>query len=202
VIGLERIALVAEDELSMSVLERLVDDSGRFVVARRLVERGFGNIKRSVTKYKQASHVLPHVVLTDLDAAECAATLRSAWGALELPTCMLFRVAVRETESWLLADSEGFASFASVARVKVPPAPEELADPKQTLVGLVRRCRNRRLASELVPPQGSAVPIGPLYNERLIGFVRNQWNVDAAAASSPSLNRTRSRLSEFMVSAS
>ncbi len=64
------VALVAEDELSMAVLERVVAATERpFVVKRRLVERGFGNIKRSVTKYRDASHVLPHVVLSALQRA-------------------------------------------------------------------------------------------------------------------------------------
>jgi hypothetical protein len=193
-----RIALVAEDELSMAVLERTVTASGRpFLVARRLVEHGYGNIKRSITKYLQASHVLPHVVLTDLDRAECPAALRAEWGASNLPHSLLFRVAVRETESWLLGDREGFAAFTSVPKNKISPTPEEIPDPKNTLVGLVRHCRNRRLAVELVPRPGSPVPIGPLYNERLISFVRNRWNIDSAAEACPSLQRLRDRLTTF-----
>jgi len=187
----------------MAVLEHVVVASGRpFAVERRLVERGFGNIKRSVAKYKQASHVLPHVVLADLDLVDCPASLRSAWGAVDLPTSMLFRVAVRETESWLLGDGEGFAVFSSVPRNKIPREPETLPDPKQTLVGLVRRSRNRRLAAEIVPRPGSPVPIGPLYNERLVSFVRSHWSIDAAAAVCPSLQRMRDRLTTFVPIAS
>ena len=183
----------------MAVLERVIAASGRpFLVARRLVERGFGNIKRSMIKYKQASYVLPHVVLADLDNADCPVALRRAWDAVDLPQFMLFRVAVRETESWLLGDCEGFADFTSVPTNKIPRAPEQVADPKELLVGLVRRCRNRRLAAELVPPPGSSVPIGPLYNERLISFVRDRWNVDTSAAVCPSLQRMRARLASFV----
>ena len=62
----------------------------------------------------------------------------------------------------------------------------------------MRRSRNKRLAAELVPAQGSAVSIGPLYNERLGQFVRECWNVDTAMAHAPSLARTFDRLQTFL----
>lgn len=193
------IALVVEDELSRAVMERVLSSTGRgFTVKLPMVERGFGNIRRSVTKYRNASHWLPHVVLTDLDQAECPLALRQQWGVAQLPASMLFRVAVRETEAWLLADRLGFASFAGIAANKVTSQPEHLADPKQTLINLVRRSRNRRLTAELVPATGSALSIGPLYNERLGAFALHSWDVDAAKAASPSLNRTIDRLRTFL----
>jgi hypothetical protein len=193
------IAVVVEDDLSLAVLERLIHSSGRpLQITLRLVERGFGNIRRSIVKYRQASHALPHVVLTDLDSGACAGELRREWGVEHLPDRMIFRVAVRETESWLLADQRAFAAFAGIPTVKVPATPDALVDPKQTLVNLVRRSRFRRLATELVPANGSVASIGPLYNERLSAFAREQWDPDAAASCSPSLARTRERLQTFL----
>jgi len=194
------VALVAEDELSMVVLERVVGASERsFAVTRRLVEHGCGNIKRSVPKYRNASHVVPHIVLTDLDRAECPAVLITTWHAVDLPVSMLFRVAVHETESWLLGDRHGFSKNFHVALNKLPAAPEDLPDPKQVLINLVRRCSNRRLAAELVPAEGSRASIGPLYNERLGAFAKEAWNVEAAAAACPSLERFRQRLNTFLL---
>jgi hypothetical protein len=112
---------------------------------------------------------------------------------------MLFRVAVRETESWLLGDRDGFANFAAIAVNKVPQYPETLPDPKQALIGLVRRSRKRRLIDELVPPHGSSVSIGPLYNEKLCAFAERSWNIDAASDACPSLRRARQRLAEFLI---
>ena len=193
------VALVAEDELSMAVLERVVGLSDRpFVVSRRLVEHGCGNIKRSIQKYRNASHVVPHIVLTDLDQAECPASLIATWHAADLPASMLFRVAVRETESWLLGDRLGFSENFHVALNKLPTAPEDLPDPKQALINLVRRCGKRRLAAELVPAEGSRASIGPLYNERLSAFASDAWDVDAATAACPSLERFRQRLNTFL----
>jgi hypothetical protein len=193
------IALVVEDVLSLVLMEKvLAQTERRYSVLRPLVERGVGNIRKSVTKYVNASRALPHVVLTDLDQIRCAPLLRQQWGVTDLPKSMLFRVAVRESEAWVLADRAGFADFAGIPVNKVPAAPEILADPKQELVNLVRRSRNKRLAAELVPAQGSAVSIGPLYNERLSQFVRETWSMEAAMANSPSLARTVSRLQSFM----
>lgn len=193
------IALVVEDVLSLVLMEKVLAHTGRgYTVLRPLVERGVGNIRKSVPKYVSASRALPHVVLADLDQTRCAPLLRQQWGVAKLPDSMLFRVAVRESEAWVLADRAGFADFAGIPVIKVPAAPEALADPKQELVNLVRRSRNKRLAAELVPVQGSAVSIGPLYNERLGQFVRETWDVGAAMANSPSLERTFSRLQRFM----
>lgn len=193
------IALVVEDALSLAVMERLLAFTGRgYVVKLEKVERGFSKILKSIPKYRNASLVLPHVVLTDLDLGVCASALRAQWGVSQLPPAMLFRVAVREVEAWLLADRAGFAEFAGIASNKVTQQPESLPDPKQTLINLVRRSRNRRLATELVPPAGSAVSIGPLYNERLSAFARSDWNVNVAMASAPSLNRTVARLHTFL----
>ncbi|WP_139225764.1 hypothetical protein [Paracidovorax konjaci] len=193
------IALVVEDALSLVLMEKILAHTGRgYIVFRALVECGAGNIHKSVKKYLNASRALPHVVLVDLDQIACAPSLRRKWGVTALPESMLFRVAVRESEAWVLADRAAFAAFAEIPINKISSVPESLPDPKQELVNLVRRSRNKRLASELVPVQGSSVSIGPLYNERLGQFVRDCWDVDAAMMNAPSLERTFSRLQTFM----
>jgi hypothetical protein len=193
------IALVVEDVLSLTVMERLLAHTGRgYVVARPMVEHGIGNIRRSIEKYRNSSRALAHVVLADLDQGDCAPVLRAQWGVATLPDTMLFRVAVREVEAWLLADMGGFSAFAGIPSSKIPRAPETLADPKQTLINLVRRSRNRRLVAEIVPAQGSRMSIGPMYNERLSNFVRASWDVDAALELAPSLKRTLDRLHTFL----
>lgn len=193
------VALVVEDALSLVVMEKVLAHTGRgYIVVRPLVERGVSNIRKSINKYRNASHALAHVVLADLDQTACPPTLRELWGVSILPESMLFRVAVREVEAWLLADRAGFSGFAGVPQSKVSQAPESLTDPKQTLVNLVRRSRSKRLIAELVPAQGSRLSIGPLYNERLGGFVRECWDVNAAMALAPSLKRTVDRLQTFL----
>lgn len=192
--------LAAEDDLSVAVMRRLIKASGRdFLIARTINARGYGRLKADMGKYQTASHVLPHVILTDLDRYPCPPALLEDWGVTTLPSRMLFRVAVREVEAWLLADREGIAGFLSVAKNKVPQDPEAEADPKRTLINLARKSRKRRLAAEIVPEIGSSAPIGPLYNARLSEFVSAFWNVETARTSSPSLDRALNRLSLFML---
>jgi hypothetical protein len=76
---------------------------------------------------------------------------------------------------------------------------DDLPDPKQALINLVCHGGKRRLATEVVPAAGSRASIGPLYNERLAAFVRESWNVEAATASCPSLERFRQRLNTFLL---
>lgn len=193
------VALVVEDVLSLVVMEKVLTHTGRgYKVVRPMVERGVGNIRQSIAKYRNASNALAHVVLTDLDQATCPPFLREQWGVAILPNSMLFRIAVREVEAWVLADRVGFAGFAGIPQSKVSQTPETLIDPKQTLINLVRKSRNRRLAAELVPLQGSSMSKGPLYNERLSQFVRERWDVATAMQAAPSLKRTVERLHTFL----
>lgn len=192
--------LVVEDELSASVMRRLVQASGRdFVISRVFQPQGFGQIKVGIDTFKKASHTLPHVILTDLDRYPCPPALLADWKAIRLPAAMLLRIAVREVEAWLLADREGMADFLGVPASKVPSFPESEPDPKRCLINLARRSRKRRLTTELVPEPGARTPIGPLYNQRLSTFAEGEWDVDRARLSAPSLDRAITRLSAFMV---
>jgi hypothetical protein len=193
------VALVVEDVLSLYVMEKVMAHTKRgFAVVRRINECGVDKIRLSLSKYRNASHALAHVVLVDLDKARCASQLREQWGTVAIPEAMLFRVAVREVEAWVLADRAGFASFVGVPQTKVTLSPESLPDPKQALINLVRQSRNRRLVAELVPAQGTSMSKGPLYNERLGQFVREKWDVAVAMQTAPSLDRTVNRLQLFL----
>lgn len=193
------IVVAVEDVLSEAVMRRLIASSGRHLVIDRVVNaHGYGQIKAGMAKFKAASRVLPHVILTDLDRYPCPPALLNDWGAISLPPQLLFRIAVREVESWLLADREGIAEFLHIAVTKVPRNPEAEADPKLALINLARRSRKRSLTEELVPQAGSAAPIGPLYNARLREFVNDKWDVDRAMAHADSLARTLTRLCAFL----
>lgn len=196
---MQSIAVVVEDELSGAVMRRLIAATGRdFAIDRMINARGYGQIKSGIGKFRTSSYALPHVVLTDLDRYPCPLALLDNWGVIDLPPQLLFRIAVREVEAWLIADREGIAEFLHVAVGKVPHAPEAEDDPKRTLLNLARRSRKKRLAQELVPALGSSAPIGPLYNARLSEFVNEKWNIDQAKLVADSLSRTLNRLSEFL----
>lgn len=110
---------------------------------------------------------------------------------------LLFRIAVREVESWLLADQVNLARFFGIAQSSIPARPDELPDPKQKLIDLARKSRNRRLREDIVPRKGSTAKQGPDYNVRLEEFVNGIWNPRTAAESSPSLHRATLKIERF-----
>lgn len=192
----EPIVLVVEDSLSEAVLCKMVTFS-KHVIERVFVTRGNDQIKKGIEKYKNASNVFPHVVLTDLDQYPCAQALLVNWGATNLPPRLLFRIAVREVESWLLADREGISQYLQIPLNKIPLQPEMEMNPKQTLINLARKSKKKRLISEIVPAIGSKAPIGSLYNVRMGEFVIHQWNIQRASENSESLKRAMKRIVEF-----
>lgn len=193
------VLIAVEDELSAAVVRRLVAACGRdFTIDRTIIARGNTQLRAGMPKFSSASRVIPHIVLTDLDRLPCPLELLQQWRAVNLPPGLLFRIAVREVEAWLLADRNGMANFLSIPTAKLPFAPENEADPKQTLINLARHSRRRRLSLELVPAAGSSNRIGPLYNSRLVQFVTDQWDVDNARSRAPSLDKFVMRLSQFL----
>lgn len=192
------VVLVYEDGLSEAVLRKLLEHTGRpFLIDRLIPCYGFGNIKRNVPIFLNAAKAVVHVVLTDLDQHACAPALIESWGLTHRPEQLLFRVAEREVEAWLLADTHGLSSFLGVPANKMPTAPESLPDPKGTLISIARRSKSHRLRQEMTPAAGSRVSIGPLYNEHLIRFVRDAWSVNDSLLAAPSLARAIHRLANF-----
>jgi len=110
---------------------------------------------------------------------------------------MLLRAVVREIESWLLADGAGIARFLGISTALIPRAPEDLNDPKQTLVNLARRSRRAAVRDAIVPQPGLSATVGPGYTGALMGFVAEHWNIESALPRSASLGRCVLRLREL-----
>jgi len=56
--------------------------------------------------------------------------------------------------------------YLSVSANRVPREPEEVPDPKQALVNIARRSRNRAIRQDMVPREGSGRPVGPALRTR------------------------------------
>lgn len=117
--------------------------------------------------------------------------------APERPANACVRLAVNELESWLLADSEGISRFLRVRRSLVPTAPDELDDPKRSLVNLARSGRSRH-AMGIVPKPGLSGVVGPDYVESIAIFVASEWDPERASHASPSLAKAVQRLTELV----
>lgn len=161
------------------------------------MRNGFGYLRKHIAGWNAAAKGQPFLLLTDLDAAECPFSPLQSWFSVPKNNNLLFRVAVREVESWLLADAEGIATFLAVKLATVPANPESLPDPKRVLVELAARSRKKDLREDIAPKRSSTAKQGPDYNACLGRFVLDHWNVAGAAGNAASLRRTIERLASF-----
>ncbi len=196
---------VVEDDLSRAVALKLIQS----YVQRDLVlkemnagQGGAGSIRKNLGKYAGITAPNGVLIVTDLDQGQCPPSLRNEWmesnRLARIPHNLIFCVAVREIESWLIADVENLASFLRVRPEQIERNPESnLDNPKGHLVSLARRSGNSDLKRDLTPQRGSRAAVGLGYNARLVEFVNQRWNPEAAAQNSPSLQRAINRLRTF-----
>lgn len=190
--------LAVEDDLSEAVLQVMLRQAPRrYAVGTCYARGGFGYLRKTINGFNNAAKGTPFLVLTDLDVAECPPTLIKEWLRQPRHPNLLLRIAVREVESWLLADRDAFAKFLGIRVELIPNNADRIADPKKFLIGLTRKSPFASLRKDIVPPQGSNREQGPDYNGRLSWFVWNRWRARRAKAHSPSLRRTVDRLSRF-----
>lgn len=190
--------LVFEDQISEFIMMKLVNETNKFFVSNSYSEGGFGYIKKNIGGFNEASKGCPFFVLTDLDNVDCAPTLILDWLTTPAHPNLIFRIAVREVETWLLADIEGFSEYTGISIANFNDKPEDIADPKAELLKLVRKCRNRNIREDIMPKNEFAT-VGPNYNGRLGEFVINHWNISRAMKRSDSLKRAIQHLSNFNI---
>ena len=189
------IALATEDELSEAIGLRLIAESP-FHEADVLPLRrnGSGYLKSKVESWRQLAGQQVVLLLTDLDQIDCPVALRNEWlGTRPVSDRLLLRIAVREIESWVLADHDAMRKLIG-DRGKLPPAPDELGDPKAFLLNMVRKYAPRDVKQDLLAERGAMASQGLGYNRRLVAWVKSDWSPDRAAARSPSLLRARQAL--------
>lgn len=188
--------LVVEDDLSEAVVRKILRHLDRdFEVTMCLGRKGQGYIKDRVSAFNDSAKGSPFLLLTDLDRYECAPSLINEWLQTPQHENLLFRVAVREVESWLLAHRTAIARFLGVPRERIPLTPEGSSHPKADMIGLARRSGKNKIREDIVPIGTSRQ--GRNYNGRLIEFVENDWDVDEAVANSDSLQRFCHALATF-----
>lgn len=164
---------------------------------------GYGKtyVLTRINGYNNSARFRHWIVILDLDNdAPCAPAVLSTW--LPVPSrLMRLRVAVRELEAWLLADAERMSRYLSVPRAYIPAAPDNLPDPKRTVVDLAERSRRRAIREDMVPIPGSGQAVGPAYTSRMIEFIQDHnsgWRPHIASQNSESLRRCVSAISQLV----
>jgi hypothetical protein len=157
--------------------------------------RGKNHLDANLQGYNAASRRTPWIVLRDLDDdAFCAAELVTRL----LPTreeMMLLRVAVRQIESWLMADAESFSTFFHVSQSRIPADPDSVVSAKDALLLLASRSRSSYIRRGVGPSERRR--IGPDYTSVISDYINDHWRPAVAAQSSDSLARCLRRLTEL-----
>lgn len=188
--------LATEDELSESLGEKLVNLAG-LCVDHRIRRNGAGYLRSRIKNFCEIARRFPVVLITDLDMVECPVTLKRQWlGANPVPDDLIFRVAVREIESWVLADHQGIYDLMGDRVGLLPDQVDLLADPKRVMLDAASRAR-RDIREELVTTRGALASQGMGYNQVLSNFIRRTWSFEQASQRSPSLRLAFQRVQEL-----
>lgn len=182
------ISAAVEGIVDETVVRKLVVEAGGYP-GTIYGKNGKSYLRRQIQGYNNAAKRSLWIVLVDLDHdAECAPPLCEEWIPHPSPY-LCFRVAVREVESWLMADAASLASFLSVSVSAIPSDPEQLIDPKTEMVNLARRSRRRVIQEDMVPRTGSGRSVGAAYASRMIEYVQTSWRPEVAVERADSLRR-------------
>jgi hypothetical protein len=194
----------------LAAVEGLVDEA----VVRKLIacaggqagtvygKNGKHDLLKRINGYNNAAERAPWVVLVDLDSDfNCAPLLRQHWLPQPAPR-MCFRVAVRQVEAWLMADTEKLAEYLGVPQNAIPRDPEKLSNAKTEMVNLARRSRRKDILADMVPREGSGRVVGPAYTSRLIEYIQTAWRPREAAQRSDSLRRALASIERLIKEAS
>lgn len=191
------LTLIVEDQLSEAVAVKALMESGKNYEIAGTCRWSKDKIKNKIASINESATGHPYCVLTDQDTpSPCPPTaIRALQGAMH-PN-LLYRFAVMEIESWVMADREGIADFLSVSLNRIPREPDGIAHPKEHLIGIARKSRKSNIKRGIVPQDGSTSKIGPTYNAQLCEFVSRHWDVKRARRNSPSLERAFGRFRSF-----
>jgi len=196
-----------EDPVTKTVIERLLTYcSSRFKVFKEMPARG-GEIKHKIPELNRLSSSKPVILLTDLDATQCAPMLKNSLLAnQEQNDDFIFNIAVDEAEAWLMADREGFAEYFGIPISEIPNAVPQKMGGRKPLTemefpyksswmfthDLISKSSKEELKRQ-IEAQGTAAK-GKEYNPAVVPFIKNAWSIDNAMQNSDSLTRMVRRL--------
>jgi hypothetical protein len=192
-----RLQAAAEGDTDVPIVRKLAADAGFEIHGNVIDCAGKSGVDRQLAGYNGSANGSPWLVLRDLDHdAGCAPAFLAAC-AFKPSRWMCFRIAVRELESWILADAEAFSAFYGVPLLALPEDPDGEADPTATIIRLVHKSRDAAVRRAVLPRPGSLVQVGPRYEDMLIEFGKEHWDLSRACNRSDSLWRARRALRQL-----
>lgn len=181
--------IAVEGATDIPVAERLIKHVGLQPLPA-ITARSAAKLDQRFKEVNRSGRALNWFVLRDLDAVACPPELlHKLLAGVALTERVCVRVPVPETESWSLADTEGFAGTFSVGPSRMVASPDELTDPKRHVVEVCRHARSRAVRNNVPPRPGSGRSVGAEYASRIIGlrptFMEHRERGNAVAQSRP-----------------
>ncbi|MCH8837191.1 MAG: hypothetical protein IIA60_05230 [Candidatus Marinimicrobia bacterium] len=190
------ISAVIEGKIDEIVVIRICQVKG-LTLKKVLGKKGKGYIDKNLHYLNIAARNSNWIVIRDLDHdADCPAALRHI--LLPNPShLMLFRIANRAVESWLLSDLRAFARYFQVPVREMSEDPDSIDDPKRQVIGLCSKSRSDQIVTGMTPRPGSGGIVGKSYNPKMMDYALNHWDPEEAAQHSDSLSRCLNRLDQI-----
>lgn len=188
------VSCLVEGPLDETVVRRMLSASAvdPIVFYRRSLPKFATDLRR----FNRAALFAPWFAVCDLDRDECAPARLKTYLPCPAPG-MCFRIAVRASESWLMADRQAIADFLGVSIGQIPANPEDDLSPKDRMISVARRSRRRAIREGMVPADGDSRRVGPEYTSMMAEYARHRWCPRRAAERAPSLQRTLERCDGF-----
>lgn len=188
---MKSINIITEDRLGEELARKIIHEVGGFNILLSDHLGGERNVIRNLEKYNKASkNNSPFFILIDLDHEVCPITKIQKTITFEKDPRFIYRIAVREAESWLMADRENFANLFNKTSSIIPYNADEIKHPKEFLLNIIEKHASRHLKNDMLPSKKSTAKIGPEYNSILCNFIFYTWNIRNAMDHSESLKKT------------
>ena len=153
--------IVVEDRLSENILRKAVQHCGSNV-GNCYKKNGCAYIDGKIRAFNNASKYSPFIVIRDLDKYDCAPMLIKTLIANKNNNLIL-RIAVRESETWLLADKKNFSKYLGISENSIPDDVENIRNPKEYLIDIARKAK-KSIREDIVPERGTIAKYGKNYN--------------------------------------
>ncbi len=186
--------LLVEGLVDEAVGRRLCEAAG-LTVSDVFGKRGAGYIKSKIGGFDRSAAGSPLLTLVDFvdTGLACPPALVEQW-VPHRHEDHVFRVAVKEIESWILADRAGVAAWLGVAERLLPTEPEGLPDPKRALVNVARRSPGGSEGCSC--PRTAAQPPSDVPTTRPCASSSSPSGASTAPRSTPPASPPRAALSE------
>ncbi len=196
------INIAGEGPTDVAVMRRLLSETGLLcgtVYHGEGRRTGKQSLDGKMRGYLAGAVHVPWFVLRDLDNDGCVVEVRHRLVGETVPPLLIFRIAIRTVDAWLMADRDALADHLKVRLADIPINMANHPEPKKALFASAARSKSNFIKKSVSPASLKGRKISSDFFETMIEFVDYVWRPDVAAQNSESLGRALKALKQFQV---